>query len=441
MKTLRLVLALVAALASAAFLAPPPPPMQRMPGRTPVVFWHMWSGEWQPVVETICRRFNESQSEYEVIPLSIPPAGAESKFLCGASGGDVPDLVSQWNPVLGMWTERGLIQPIENVMTPEEKAQFLREAFPIIRKHAVYDGKVMAIIGGVDVGAVFYRLDHLAEIGLDARHLPKSLEELAEVGRKLDRYDANGRLRRVGFLPQSLMDLVPSFGGGFGTGKQMAFDTPENLRALEFIVGNLRRVGFDKVTRFAASQAADAGVNAPMISGNYSILIDGQWRVKQIAQFAPHLPYVVAPIPPPRGGLPSASMSGPNYMVIPAKAKHAKGAWAFLKYWIGFTDPEAGAQGIVEMGWLPYSRKVAEAPSYQKYLRDNPQYKTFVDLMASPNLATPPISPMQSFVMNEIQKANDVAVRGTQTPREALAGLEAAVRTESERQRRLGNVR
>jgi multiple sugar transport system substrate-binding protein len=434
------VLAGVLALASLAVLAPAPEPLAKDPKRQLVLFWHMWSGEWQPVVENICKRFNESQSTYEVIPLQVPATGAESKFLLSAAGGACPDLVSQWNPVLGMWSDRGLIRPIEEVMTPAEKARFLREAYPIMRKHAVYRGKIMALIAGVDVSAVYYRLDHLKEIGLDQNSLPKTLEELVEVGKKLDRFDESGRLRRVGYLPTYYPNYVPSFGGSFNGPHGPILDSPEQRRALGFIVEQEKRLGYDRVTRFTSSLAADTGATAPLIAGNYSIMLDGQWRVKQTKQYAPDLPYCVAPLPPPKGGKPMASSTSANYMVIPRAAKNPKGALAFLKFWIGMDDREAGAQNVADMGWLPYSDQVAKTKNYQRYLAEFPQFRTFVELAASPNLDIPPQGPLQSFMMNEIYKADDAAVRGTLTPVQALERLSQTVQKERARQRRLGNV-
>jgi multiple sugar transport system substrate-binding protein len=429
----------VLAIAAVVVLAPPPPPIAHLPKREPVLFWHMWSGEWQPVVENICKRFNESQTRYEVIPLQVPAAGAETKFLLSAAGGTCPDLISQWNPVLGMWSDRKLIQPVEELMTPEEKARFMREAYPIIKKHAIYKGKIMALIAGVDVNAVYYRMDYLKEVGRDQNNLPQTLEELVELGKQLDRYDKDGKLVRVGFLPQGFQQYVPSFGGSFNDEQGMKFNTPEQLRALEFVVSQTKRIGYDRVTRFLSSQAADVGMTAPLIAGNYAIMLDGQWRVKQIAQFAPNLPYFVAPLPPPAGGKAMASRTDPNYMVIPRAARNPKGGLAFLKFWIGMDNPDYGAQNVVDMGWLPYCDKVANTKAYQAYLKQFPNYAPFVKLMASPNLETSPLGSLQSFAANQLNTTDESATRGTLAPKQALLQLQKNMQKEMERQKRLGH--
>lgn len=438
LKYIKYGLALALTVGAVLVLAPAGTPVKHYPNREPVYFWHMWSGEWEPIVEQICRRFNESQTQYEVVPLQVPSEGAETKFLLSSAGGSCPDVVCQWNPVLAMWSERGLLRPLDELLTPADRERFLREAYPIILKNSIYKGKIMGLVGSVDLAAVYYRLDHLKQIGIDENHLPKTLEDLVALGRKLDRYDNSGRLQRIGFLPTGLMAYTPSFGGSFNGPRGIALDTPEQLRALNFIATRIQQLGPDNVTRFLASQAADTGMTQPLITGNYSMLLDGQWRVKQTAQYAPDLKYAITPLPPPAGGKPMASMTAANYMLVPRAAHNPAGAMAFLRFWCGMDDREAGARNVADMGWLPYSKKVTDSPTYQAYLKKYPAYQTFVEIMASPNLETAPMGPLQSFVMSEMPKVDDAVNHGAKTPSEALADLKSRFLKEQERQARLG---
>ena len=57
-------------------------------------------------------------------------------------------------------------------------------------------------------------VDHLKAAGLDANHLPQTLEELMQWGRKLDRYDEHGALIRMGFMPTEFRLFAPVFGRG-----------------------------------------------------------------------------------------------------------------------------------------------------------------------------------------------------------------------------------
>jgi multiple sugar transport system substrate-binding protein len=441
LRLLKNALLVCAVIAVIAFLAHRPASRQAMPGRKPVYFWHMWSGEWQPVVEGICNRFNESQSTYQVIPLYVPPDEAQTKFLLTAAGGSPPDLVSQWNPVLGTWTDKHLIRPVEDFMTPAEKKRYLSEAFPIFRNYSIYRGKIMCMVTGIDCYAAFYRLEDLKEVGRGANSLPKTFDDLVALGKQLDKRGPDGSLKRVGLLPQGILTWAPLFGGRFQTEGKMLVDTPQNRAALQFIVDQTKRLGKDNVERFIAAQPADTGLSAPLLTGNYSILVDGQWKVKQTADVSPGFPYVVAPIPSAVPGLKLASRTNANYMVIPRAAKNPEGAMAFVKYWTGFDDAEAGGRNVADMGWLPYCKRVARSETYRAYVAKYPQFSSFVDLVQSPNLIAAPVGPIQTYVMDQIDYEDQAATRLSISPADALAELQRNIEAESERQRKLGNVK
>lgn len=412
----------------------PSPAMEKYPGREKVYFWHMWSGEWQPIVERACENFNKSQEKYEVVPLAVPPADAATKFLLSSAGGHAPDLVSQWMPVKGDWADKGLLLPIEDVMTPQEKERYLNEAYPIMKKEAMYRGKLVCAVASVDVYALYVRLDHLKAMGKTLADIPTELHAFVDWSRQFDVRGADGSLKRIGFLPQYGDHYVALFNGTFGDEDHPKVDTPENLLGYQFIYDEVRKLGFGEVQRFSSSQAADAGATAPLLVGNFSFILDGQWRVKQAKDFGPQVPYAVVPMPAPKGYKGPASITNANYLMIPKAGKCPKGAWEFIKYWIGFEQPEIGAKNMREMGWVPYSPVVAKTKTYQQYLADFPQYATFIQLMESPYLATQPPGPYQAFVVDQMAKIDQSVSRGTETPEAALKRAQKAIDVEIQHQ-------
>ena len=67
---------------------------RKYPDRKLVRFWHRGQGDWEKQVDAIVDEFNNSQTEYEVVPVSIPGSGSDAKLILGAIGGDPPDLMS-----------------------------------------------------------------------------------------------------------------------------------------------------------------------------------------------------------------------------------------------------------------------------------------------------------------------------------------------------------
>ena len=441
-KALTLGIPLVLAMAGAiVVMALPGPPARKYPAREPVRLWHMWTAEWKTVVEKICDRFNESQTKYEVIPLSVPGEAADSKFLLAVAGGDPPDVMAQWNQVIPKWAESGLIIPLNELMSPEEWDTFQRTAYPAVKKIGIYKDNLYGVTTGLNIWACYCRLDCLRKAGLDPDQFPETLEGLVEWGRKLHKFDANGQLTRIGFLPTWYAMYAPAFGGGFydWETEKVTLNTPENLRALSYLVDQRRELGFENVVRFESGLTVGVG-NAewPFIGGAYAIIADGQWRVEQLAKFAPELEYATRPIPPPAGGTPRAGWINGNFMIIPKGAKHVQGAWAFIKFWSGLEDPERAAEFYTWGGWLPLSAAIADAPIYREYIRKHPQFQTFLDVLPSENVQPTPPVPYQVYLWDRITRADESAMRGTISPEGALKRLEKEIAQEIAMRRDFG---
>ncbi|CAN5422181.1 ABC transporter substrate-binding protein [soil metagenome] len=438
----RAVIALAVLLVAILFAAPhrdtKESTLRKYPNRVPVRFWHMWSAEWKDVVDKIVDRYNESQDKYEVIALSIP-SGADTKFLLGTMGGDPPDVMAQWNAVIPTWAEGGMLTPFDDVMSPAEKARFEREAYPVVRRIGQYKGKTYGIPIGINAFAVFYLPEDFRQAGI--KEFPKTWEGLADASERLTTRDASGNLKRLGFLPGSWMNLMPLFGGGlYDFGKdRLTLDRAENLRCLESIVALRKRDGYDQVQRFQSGLNTQSFAGGwPFIGGAYASVIDGQWRVEQLSKYAPKLEYATAPLPPSGGGTAGACVAGGNFMLIPNSGKQKAGAWDFVKFWSGLENPERAAEFYVMGGWLPLSEKIAQAPIYRKYIREHPQFETFVDTVRNPDLQAQPPVPYQVFIGDTVGKLEDQALRGTISPQDAVRQLSESVRHELVRRKELG---
>ena len=371
------------------------PPRRDYPDRIPVRFWHMWTANWKVVIEDICDRFNESQDKYEIIPLSVPGTAADSKFLLAVAGGDPPDCMAQWNQVIPRWSESNIIIPLDELMTETEWRTFQETTYPIAKRIGMYKGHLYGVTTGMNIWACYYRTDFFREAGLDPDIFPDTLEKLVELGRKMHHVDEYGNLVRIGYLPQWLNLYAPVFGQGFYdyANDKLTISTPQNLRAMQFLAGERERIGFDKVVAFESSQATTFGASWPFITGSFCIALDGQWRIQQLRQFAPEVEYRTAPLPPPKGGRRHAGWSNGNFMVIPRGAKQVEGAWEFIKFWSGIEKPERAAEFATWGGWLPLNADVVNAPLYQKYVQENPEFQTFLDMLPSTNIvASPPVA-------------------------------------------------
>ena len=412
-----------------------------IPGRTRVVFWHRWGGEWEVVVKRIVGRFNDSQTEYEVVPMFTTGTGSETKFMLSTIGGDPPDVMSMWNGAIPSIASGGLLTDLETLMTPAEKEYFNRVPYPAIRESGQFKGVTYGITIGADLMGYYVNAKQLREVGADPDKPPANFEELVELGKKLTTKDADGNIKRMGFNVSELMTQAYAWGPGFyeHDSKRLTMNTPTNLAALTALVEQKKGVGFDQAQRFWSSQNTGSSTGAwPFIPGAVSIAYDGQWRVEEIRKYNAGMDYRVWPLIPPKGGKPYAGSLGGNFMIIPTSAKQKKGAFEFVKFWSGLTHPERAAEFYCWGGWLPLSPDVANSPKYQEYLRTNPQFKTFVDTLGGNNCHPYPNVGFLQYYLDQVNRAEDQASRGSVTPKEALVNLERTVNDELRKRKELG---
>jgi len=424
------------------------PSRRKHPERQQVRMWHMWQGEWAKVVQRIVDRYNASQSTYEVVALSVPSQAGNSKFLLAVAGGDPPDCMAQWNNVIPRWAESKLLVPLNSMMTDEEWARFQKTSYPIAKRIGIYKGNLYGVTTGLNIFACYYRTDFLAEAGLDPADFPKTLEGLVEWGRKLHKFGDKGELTRIGFMPQYLRTYAPGFGGGFWDWRNpsdIMLDTPENLRAMAYLVkcrqelDDEKESGCEKVLRLESGFQQGFADDWAFMHDLYAILVDGQWRVTQLAKHAPEVRYGTIAVPPPAGSKhKNYGFSNGNFMIIPAGAKCPKGAWDFIKFWSGLSDPERAAEFYTWGGWLPLNDSIANAKIYRKYVKDHPQFQTFIDILPSEHIHPMAPVPYQDYLADRIQQADDSAMRGTLTPAGALQRLAREIATERKRRRETG---
>lgn len=415
--------------------------VRKFPQREVVIFWHMWSAEWKGVVDRIIDRFNESQDKYEVVGLSLPPGlgggDTDRKLIMAVAGGRPPDCMAQWDPVIPLWASEGMLTPLDELMTAEELKWLKGTLFPVAWKGGSYEGRLYGLATALNAFAIYYRPDHFREAGLDPDHFPETTEELLEIASKLDRYDKNGNLTRMGYAEQytggnSFPVWMAVFGGGLydWNASHMLTNTPGNLRTLQWIQGPAQRYGYDRIMRFNAMLQTTnmGGLDWSFMRGAFSIVVDGQWRVEQIAKFAPELEYRTAPCPYPRlHGRKGAGWSNGNYNIIPRGARNPKGAWAFMRFWSGLDDPARAAEFNVWGGWLPPRQEIIDSPIYQAYLQKHPQFRTFtLNLASSAQDAYPPV-PYQRYLADESARIVDSVTRASITPQEGIARLEQVV--------------
>lgn len=383
-----------------------------------VVFWHFWGGEDRQVVDAVVARFNASQTRYRVRAIAMPGNNLDLKVFLAITGGDPPDLINQDDPILGDWAARGALMPLEEIASTDELNQLDRWLFPAARRLGEFDGRHFALCNGLDVRALYFNQTLLRERGESP---PTTLAELDALAERITP-PGEARRERYAFLPDArrLWAWGPVFGGGvFAEDAHVAIDTPPNRTALQWMMSYRQRYGGDNLAAFRTGDQSLPGKTFPLLSGRYVMLMDGQWRVRDLraAQQAqrergePVTEYGVCPLPPPPSGRKDAGWVNGNFFVVPRGAKRPGGAWEFMKFWSGFGGNEAeAAKTCIAGGWIPVSAKVVEQPSFQEYLSAEPLFAEFVRLAGSEQQYPVPIIPGAPLLKREVESVGERAL-------------------------------
>ncbi len=373
--------------------------------REEVVFWHFWGGADRQVVESVVERFNNSQQQFFVRAIAMPGNNLDVKLFLAVTGADPPDLINQDDPIIADWAYRGILTPLDELASQEEMEQLQPWLLPAAHRLGSYQDRLYALCNGLDIRALYYNASLIEEkLGVD--NLPRELPNLArldEIARLCTELDDQGQPLRMGYLPDSrrLWAWGVVFGGRFydPQKQQVTVDTPPIIAALDWMTSYRRRYGADTVQAFRQGDQSLPGKIFPLLANRYAMIMDGQWRYRDIAAAQaleraagkPVTRYGVWPLPKPAGATASADgwVNG-NFFLVPRGASNPQGAWAFMKFWSGFAGHESeAAETCRQGGWIPASRQVIEQPAFQQFLSAEPLFARFVELAASDQVPTP----------------------------------------------------
>ncbi len=397
-----------------------------------VLFWHFWGGEDQHVVDGIVERFNASQSEFRVRAVAMPGNNMDLKLFLAIAGGDPPDLVNQDDPIVADWAHRGAIVPIEELATAEEMRRVRSDLLPAALRLGEYDNRLFALCNGLDIRALYYNKSLLDEHGLKP---PSTLADLDHIASTIAP-PGRSRYSQVGYLPDSrrLWAWGTVFGGDFydEAKKAPTLDDPRIVAALEWMSGYRRRYGADAVQSFRQGDQSLPGSAFPLLPfhddsphGRYAVIMDGQWRTRDIASSArerkrrglPVAEFGVCALPAPRGGLRDAGWVNGNFFLCPRGGRNPRGAWAFMKFWCGLDGHEAdAAKACAEGGWIPVSNRVAEQQEFQSFLQGNPLFREFVRLATSDHQTPTPLAPAAALFDREVRLAGGRSLSDDHAP-------------------------
>lgn len=229
----------------------------------------------------------------------------------------------------------GVLLDLTPHIAPEAQADFLEG---VIASRKV-DGKIYGIPMELEPMAFYYSVKAFEDAGLNENDVPKTWDELLEIGNKLTTAD------RYGLLFETTPGYYQNFtwypfmwqgGGEFqGADGKSAFDSPGVVAAL--------KLWQDAINSGAAPRQVNSGgwdVTANLGAGYCAMQNVGIWGISAMDNNAPDVPYGIFKLPSPKDGK-YVSVGGGWAFVANAKGKNPEAAAKFIAWALGSMEKDS----------------------------------------------------------------------------------------------------
>lgn len=302
------------------------------PGRIHVAYWEKWTGFEYDAMKQIVDDFNKSQNRIYVDFLST--SQISTKTLFAVSAGCPPDVAGLWGDSTAYYADDRAVIPLDDLC--RENGIKASDYIPAYWNMTKYHGHIWALPSTPTSTALNYNADLVRQLGYDPAKPPRTLEEFTERSDKMTLMK-NGHLIRAGFLPSQPGNWGWGwgymFGGTLWDGKKVVADTPENVRAYEWVQSFYMKYGPDEAKTFSNGFGSTTSPQNPFIEGKVVYELEGVWTHNTVHRYS-HMKLGVYPWPYPadRPDLANLTFIGEDALFIPRGARHPKEAFEFIKF-------------------------------------------------------------------------------------------------------------
>lgn len=155
---------------------------------TEISWWHAMTGANNEVVETLSKEFNESQSEYKVVPVfkgTYPET--LNAGIAAFRARQSPHIIQVFDVGTGvMMAAEGAIRPVAEVL-PLGGRDFNKDEYlpGIVAYYSKPDGTMLSFPYNSSSPILYYNKDHFEKAGLDTENPPKTWPEVFDAARKI----------------------------------------------------------------------------------------------------------------------------------------------------------------------------------------------------------------------------------------------------------------
>ena len=386
-------------------------PSAERAGERTIVFKHFrLFGDPAPFA-ALLREFEARHPGIRVRAETLPAASDEQhqfyviNLRGGSSDFDVLALDVIW---VAEFARAGWIAEVGDLL-PEDEREVL---FPASLEAVTYRDRQYAVPWFVDAGLLYYRRDLLERHGFP---VPRTWPELARAARTIAEREpgVHGFVwqgRQYEGLVCNALEIVWSSGGDVLDGERVVLESPESLRALEFLQ-SLVTQGISPAIVTTATEEPSRHVFG---SGRAVFLRNWPyaWTLFTRPDSQVYGKVGVAPLPHFEGHESAAALGGWN-LGINAHSRHPDEAAAFVRF---MASPAAQRTLALAYGYNPARRELYSDP---ELLAAQPHLEALRDALDTAR--SRPVTPRYAQLSQVLQSEFSAVVTGLKRPEDALA--------------------
>jgi multiple sugar transport system substrate-binding protein len=362
-------------------------------GATQVDFWTEHTPPTSDTLAAMVDSFNEANPEICVRMTIVPGSETDiTKLLTAIRGGAAPDVYMADRFTVPQRAAEGVLEPLPDA------AAMAGDYLEFAWAETQFQGQTYALPFDTDARALFYNIDLIEAAGADPAPLDiangaATIDEVLEIADAVTTETSNGDYDVLGFLPggpgpggnPGAIDQGWHYTWGFAHGGSFA-DTeactvtptdPGVVEGFQFLYDFAQERDPEKLSRWASTNVPPnpSGSQQAFVTGKLAMVITGDWRIAEMAQYKPDVNYGFTYIPVPNEGDEPATWAGGWSVAMIPDSDAPEQAWQFMQY---FAGPEGQATYTKDTAHLPTLKALLEDASL--YDERHAQFLDFIEV-------------------------------------------------------------
>lgn len=372
-------------------------------------FWHHYSAqsaENETLTNKLIPKFEEENPGIKVNAVSHEWADLHEKILISAQSDTLPDVArldSAWIPE---FEKMGILVPLD-----QEISDFSDVAGGLLdsaMSTATVGEHSYGLALNTNSKILFYNVKALEEAGIA---VPTTMDEFVSAVKVLAGTNENGQqvwgYDEPALAGWNLCPFIWSMGGALTNDEETAasgyINSPETVKAIETLA-ELYQEG-----AITGWNSGDIPMTDGFGTGRYMMLLEGPWKVAEMAGAYPDFEYATTEIPAGDGGSISV-LGGEDISMFNSANKDA--AWKFMKF---MTSPYAQEE-MAKCGQIPVNKETLESDTVK-----SADFAPFIDAIKTAK--SRPTVACWSEMDSELSVAVTAVMNGEKTAQEAMDEL------------------